>query len=60
MGPVETTIEGPYDERVDIVKECQHIAIKAVAPSVAAYIKVSYKPEGEVLSIEKKIGKYHE
>ena len=34
-------------------------AIKAGAPSVAAYIKVSYKPEGEVLSIERKIGKYH-
>ena len=32
--------------------------IRAGAPSVAAYIKVSYKPEGEVLSIEKKIGKY--
>ena len=38
--------------------ECQHIAIRAGAPSVAAYIKVSYKPEGEVLSIERKIGKY--
>ncbi|MBQ3466527.1 MAG: thiamine-binding protein [Firmicutes bacterium] len=60
VGPFETTIEGPYDELMDIVKNCQYIAIKAGAPSVAAYIKVSYKPEGEVLSIEKKIGKYHE
>ena len=60
VGPFETTIEGPYDELMDIVKECQHIAIKAGAPSVAAYVKVSYKPEGEVLSIERKIGKYHQ
>ena len=60
VGPFETTIEGPYDALMDIVKECQHIAIRAGAPSVAAYIKVSYKPEGEVLSIERKIGKYHE
>ena len=60
VGPFETTIDGPYDELMDIVKNCQYIAIKAGAPSVAAYIKVSYKPEGEVLSIEKKIGKYHE
>ncbi len=60
VGPFETTIEGPYDELMDIVKNCQYIAIKAGAPSVAAYVKVSYKPEGEVLSIEKKIGKYHE
>ena len=59
VGPFETTIEGPYDELMDIVKNCQYIAIKAGAPSVAAYVKVSYKPEGEVLSIEKKIGKYH-
>ena len=60
VGPFETAIEGDYDELMDIVKECQHIAIKAGAPSVAAYVKVSYKPEGEVLSIERKIGKYHQ
>lgn len=59
VGPFETTIEGPYDELMDIVKECQHIAIRAGAPSVAAYIKVSYRPEGEVLSIERKVSKHH-
>ena len=59
VGPFETTIEGPYDELMDIVKNCQYIAIRAGAPSVAAYVKVTYKPEGEVLTIEKKIGKYH-
>ena len=59
VGPFETTIEGPYDELMDIVKECQHIAVKAGAPSVAAYIKVSYRPEGEVLSIERKVSKHH-
>ena len=58
VGPFETTIEGPYDELMDIVKECQHIAIKAGAPAVAAYIKVSYKPEGEKKKKKKKIGKY--
>ena len=60
VGPFETAIEGDYDELMDIVKECQHIAIRAGAPSVASYVKISYRPEGEVLSIEKKIGKYHE
>ena len=54
VGPFETTIEGPYDALMDIVKECQHIAIRAGA----AYVKITYKPEGEVLSIERKIGKY--
>ena len=60
VGPFETAIEGPYDELMDIVKECQHIAVKAGAPSVAAYIKVSYKPEGEVLTIDKKVSKHHQ
>ena len=35
VGPFETAIEGDYDEQMDIVKECQHIAIRAGAPSVA-------------------------
>lgn len=60
VGPFETTIEGDYDELMDIVKECQHIAIKAGAPSVAAYIKVSYHPEGDVLTIDKKVSKHHQ
>ena len=59
VGPFETTIEGDYDELMDIVKECQHIAIRAGAPSVSAYIKVVYQPKGEVLTIEKKVSKHH-
>ena len=57
VGPFETAID---DELMDIVKECQHIAVRAGAPSVAAYIKVSYKPEGDVLTIEKKVTKHHQ
>ncbi len=61
VGPFETAIEGDdYDQLMDIVKECQHIAIRAGAPKVAAYIKVVYEPEGEVLTIEKKVTKYHQ
>ena len=60
VGPFETTIEGDYDELMDIVKECQHIAVRAGAPSVAAYIKVSYHPEGDFLPIEKKVTKHHQ
>ena len=43
VGPFETTIEGPYDELMDIVKECQHIAIRAGAPSVAAVAVIAQK-----------------
>lgn len=60
VGPFETAIEGDsYDQLMDIAKECQHIAIRAGAPKVAAYIKVVYEPEGEVLTIDKKVTKHH-
>ncbi len=60
VGPFETTIEGDYDELMEIVKECQIRCIKAGAPSVMSYVKISYHPDGEVWSIEKKTKKHHE
>ena len=61
VGPFETTIEGEdYDQLMDIVKECQKVAVNAGAKSVSAYVKVVYKPEGDVLTIEKKITKHHQ
>ena len=60
VGTFETTIEGDdYDQLMDIVKECQHVAIRAGAPKVSAYIKVVYEPEGEILTIDKKVTKHH-
>jgi uncharacterized protein YqgV (UPF0045/DUF77 family) len=60
VGPFETTIEGEdYDQLMDIVKECQHVAIRAGAPKVSAYVKVVYEPEGEILTIDKKVTKHH-
>lgn len=59
VGPFETTIEGDsYDQLMDIAKECQHVAVRAGAPKVSAYIKVVYCPEGDILTIDQKIGKY--
>lgn len=60
VGPCETSIEGEYEELMDIVKECQKVAVKAGAESVSAYVKITYRPEGEVLSIERKVKKHHE
>ena len=59
VGPCETSIEGDYDELMEIIKECQHVAVRAGAKEVSAYVKVSYRPEGEVLTIEKKVTKHH-
>ncbi len=60
VGPFETAIEGDdYDRLMDVVKECQHVAIRAGASSVSAYIKVVYQPEGEVITIDQKVKKHH-
>lgn len=61
VGPFETTIEGSdYDQLMDVVKECQHVAIRAGAKKVSAYIKVVYEPEGEILTIDQKVTKHHQ
>ena len=61
VGPFETTIEGEsYDQLMGIVKACQHVAIRAGAPSVSAYVKIAYKPEGGVLTIDQKVTKHHQ
>jgi len=59
VGPCETAMEGDYEELMEIVKQCQYIAIKAGAPSVMSYVKIGYKPEGDILTIEKKTAKHH-
>ena len=60
MGPFETTIEGDYDELMEIVKGCQKVAINAGGTnSVSTYVKIVYKPEGDILTIDKKVSKHH-
>lgn len=59
VGPCETSVEGDYDELMDMIKECQKVAVRAGAKSVSAYVKINYRPEGEVLTIEKKVTKHH-
>ncbi|MBQ8318800.1 MAG: thiamine-binding protein [Lachnospiraceae bacterium] len=59
VGPCETSIEGDYDELMEVIKQCQYVAIKAGASEVSAYVKISYRPEGEVLTIERKVTKHH-
>lgn len=58
VGPFETTVEGDYEGLMEIVKQSQLIAVKAGCPSVMSYVKINYRPEGEVLTIEKKVSKH--
>lgn len=61
VGPFETTIEGEsYDQLMEIVANCQKVAINAGCDSVSAYVKIVYNPEGEVLTIDQKITKHHQ
>ena len=58
VGPSETSIEGDFDELMEVVKNCQKVAAKAGAKSISSYVKIVYRPEGEVLTIEKKVTKH--
>lgn len=58
VSPFETTVEGDYDKLMEIVKQCQLIAVKAGAPSVKSYVKIFFNPENDILTINDKIDKY--
>ncbi len=60
VGPFETSVEGAdLDTLMDLVKECIRTAAEAGAPEVNAYLKVAYRPDRALLTIDEKIGKYH-
>ena len=59
VGPSETSVEGDYDQLMEIVKNCQLVAVKAGAPKVSSYVKISFAPDGGVLTIDKKVTKHH-
>lgn len=56
VGPMETTMEGDYDQLMRIVKEAQEACIAAGATGLMTIIKVSWQQGGA--SIDEKIGKY--
>ncbi|SMO84596.1 MTH1187 family thiamine-binding protein [Melghirimyces algeriensis] len=56
VGPMETTMEGDYDQLMEIVKKAQEAVIQAGSEQVMSIIKVDYKPTG--VTMEEKTGKY--
>ncbi|MDO5725312.1 MAG: thiamine-binding protein [Tissierellia bacterium] len=59
VGPFETTIEGEsLEELMNIATECIQIANRAGGDKIAAYMKLFYAPEKNILSIDDKIDKY--
>ena len=60
VGPFETAIEGDYDACMEVVKNCQLVGAKAGCGSMMTYVKIDYRPDGDVMSTEHKVSKYHE
>ena len=59
VGAFETTIEGEsFEELMDIARECLNVAVQAGAPKVSAYLKAVHCPDGDILTIAQKTGKY--
>ncbi|QFR24334.1 thiamine-binding protein [Schleiferilactobacillus harbinensis] len=56
----ETSLEGDYDQLMDIVKEVPKVAVKAGADAQMVYVKINYFPESKGLTIADKVTKYQE
>jgi uncharacterized protein YqgV (UPF0045/DUF77 family) len=60
VGPFETAIEGDYDTCMEVLKNCQLVAAKAGCGQMMCYAKIDYRPSGDVMTTEHKVGKYHD
>jgi len=56
VGPMGTTMEGEFDELMNIVKEAQSICVREGASRILSVVKIDYKPEG--VTMNEKVGKY--
>ena len=45
---------------MDLLRECQLAGAKAGCAHAMTYAKIDFRPDGDVMSTEHKIGKYHE
>ena len=60
VGPFESTFEGDYETCMDVLRQCQLVAHRAGSNKIMAYAKIDYRPQGDLLSTDKKVGKYQE
>lgn len=57
VGPFETTVEGDYDQLMEIVRGCPLVCAREGVPGVMTYVKISYCPGG-VMTMEGKTAKH--
>ena len=61
VGPSETSIEGDdLHQLLDILENCMYVASKAGSAKVSGYVKLVYKENGNVLTIDEKVTKHHQ
>ena len=61
VGTCETAVEGDdFDELIEVIRNCVKVANRAGAERVSAYVKLNYRPGGEVLTIDEKVTKHHQ
>lgn len=58
VGPMETTMEGEYDELMGIVKQAQEAVLAAGSDRVITIVKIDYSPSG--VTMEEKVGKHRQ
>lgn len=56
VGPMGTTMEGEFDDLMDIVKEAQNICVREGSSRILSVVKIDYRPEG--VTMNEKVGKY--
>lgn len=56
VGAMETTMEGEFEELLEIVKKAQYLCVQHGATRVLSVVKIDFKPEG--VTMDEKIGKY--
>ncbi len=56
VSPMETTVEGEYDDVMALIKQAQEAVLAAGADRVFTFVKIDYNPQGS--SIDEKLAKY--
>lgn len=59
VGPFETTVEGDFDSCMALLKRCLEAGAAAGCKESASYVKISWRPNGRVMTTDEKISKYH-
>ena len=58
VGAFETTVDGEFDELMDIIKKAHELMLDEDMDGVSCYIKTSFRKDGDGWTIEDKTKKY--